>query len=632
MKDNKKIILIAIITIVSLIVILVGVFAYAFFFTDSLKSDKQLFFKYLLKNSETFQGLKDESLENFYAKKQETPYESEGKVSVKYSLGEDSEILSEDISKLDNVSISYTGVTDVKNNYNFRKINLNYSEEEAMVINYIHSNDYFGVKIDGVLKKYLGIENNNLKEFLGKFNIDTENIPDKIDLDTIKSLLNGETELFNEEELEQIKNNYLPVLLDNLKDELFTQSETAKGKKLTLTLDEETLKNMFIQAITKLKDDELILGKIKQKYIELGNDTEEDAEELITNLKEQFEETLQEVQSEENTETTGQDTEVSKEIDSLVQEEEELNIVISMYVENKEVVQTELMSVDSKIIINKVENGILIESQEFNSETEEYEILGNITINKVKEEDSFNYEFIIDADGGIITYNVKYTGINTLAEVASNIDLKFEYNEQDDENQYLEKQTSSVYGLSYAIENKTIFKDSINTEFNIEEDGITVNEYEPEKLSSLFENLIPLVLKLNETKMKNTGFEQFPFLYYSPSAILSISIMNSAKDTINNTDLSDQAIEAYNGKFTPYEGTEITGSKVNALINVIESNNAVEADGGHIIQSLIINGVSYDISDADVQSQISTSKTYTVKTDKDSEGYIYLIDIEENAF
>ena len=157
MKDNKKIVLIAIIVVISIIVLLGGVFAYIFLFTDLMKSEKQLFFKYTLENAEALQGIEIDPLESFYMKKQETPYESNGNISVKYNLGDNIGVLEEDIKKLDNVSISYTGKTDVKNNYNYRKVNLNYSEEEAMIINYIHSNDFFGVKVDGVLKKYLGM-------------------------------------------------------------------------------------------------------------------------------------------------------------------------------------------------------------------------------------------------------------------------------------------------------------------------------------------------------------------------------------------------------------------------------------------------------------------------------------------
>ena len=558
-------------------------------------------------------------------KKQETPYESNGNISVKYNLGDNIGVLEEDIKKLDNVSISYTGKTDVKNNYNYRKVNLNYSEEEAMIINYIHSNDFFGVKVDGVLKKYLSIENNNLKEFVGKFGVDTEDIPDHIDIESIQSLLNGKTEIFTEEELEQIKNNYLTIILNNLNDELFTQSETAQGKKITLTLDQETLKNIYIDIITKLKDDELILGRLKEKAIELAMISEEEADEFISTLKEALEESIKQNPDIENDETEGQDTEIYGEFDSVTSEEEEVNVVISFYIENKEVVKTEVTDSDFKITMTKTENGFNIETQEVNLESEEYETIGNITINNIKEEDSLNYEIIIDANEIVLTYNINYTGINTLTEVDSSINMNFEYHESEEE-------TNSVYGLSYMIANKTIFKDSINTEFDLEKDAMVVNEYEPKQLESLFNKLTPALIKLNETKMNKTGFKTFPFIYYSPSAVLSMSILNSAKQSIETTDLSEQVIESFNMRFTPYEGNDISGSRVKALISAVQSNNMTEADGGHIIQSLIINGISYDITDGDIESQIIANKTYTVKMDKDSEGYIYLIDIEENAF
>lgn len=626
MRDNKKTVLIAIIAVVLMILILGVIFVYIFLFTDAMKSNKQLFFKYTIKNAELFQSIETEPLKNFYKKKQVIPYESSGNLSVKYNLGEDIETLGEDIKKLDNVSISYTGKTDVKNKYNYRKVNLNYSEQESMIINYIHSNDYFGVKIDGVLKKYLGIENNNLKNFLDQFGIDTAKIPDKVNIESMQALLKGEKEIFTEEEKEQIKNNYLPMILDSLNDELFTQSETTQGKKITLTIDEEILKNMYIQTITKLKDDEIILRKIKQNYIELGNISEEDADELISILKDSLQESIN--QNKENNEIEGNDT-----FNTLAQEKEKINIVISFYIQNKEVVKTELIAVDSKIIINKTENGFNIESQERDIESEEYKTIGNVVINYTNEEDSLNYEIIINTDECIMTYNINYTGIYTLTEVNSNINLNYEYNESTDNKKGLEaQQTNNIYGLSYSIENKTTFRDNINTEFNIKEEGIIVNEYEPKKLESLFEKLTPALVKLNETKMNKTGFKTFPFVYYSPNAVLSMSVLNSAKETIENTDLYKQEVEMFNMKFESYQTNNVSGSRVNDLINVIKSNNLAESEEGHTIQSLIINGVSYDISDKDINTQILENKQYTIKMDKDSEGYIYLIDIEENMF
>ena len=65
MKDNKKIVLIAIIVVISIIVLLGGVFAYIFLFTDLMKSEKQLFFKYTLENAEALQGIEIDPLESF---------------------------------------------------------------------------------------------------------------------------------------------------------------------------------------------------------------------------------------------------------------------------------------------------------------------------------------------------------------------------------------------------------------------------------------------------------------------------------------------------------------------------------------------------------------------------------------
>ena len=56
---KSKIIVIIILMLVLIMFALIGVFAYTMFYTDALKTDKQLFFKYLSKNTEIVENLKD---------------------------------------------------------------------------------------------------------------------------------------------------------------------------------------------------------------------------------------------------------------------------------------------------------------------------------------------------------------------------------------------------------------------------------------------------------------------------------------------------------------------------------------------------------------------------------------------
>ena len=60
---------------------------------------------------------------------------------------------------------------------------MNYSDDVNFPFKYKYANETVGLQSDYVSSKYIGIENNNLKELIGKFGAeDTENFPDTIEL------------------------------------------------------------------------------------------------------------------------------------------------------------------------------------------------------------------------------------------------------------------------------------------------------------------------------------------------------------------------------------------------------------------------------------------------------------------
>lgn len=60
---------------------------------------------------------------------------------------------------------------------------------------------------------------------------------------------------------------------------------------------------------------------------------------------------------------------------------------------------------------------------------------------------------------------------------------------------------------------------------------------------------------------------------------LGLMVYNQAKETIGSVNLSQQEIEAFNAKFTSYEGTKVSGAKVNSLIQTVISSNQAEVEG-----------------------------------------------------
>lgn len=76
-KKSKKILIVLIILVVILI-LLVGV-AYCYFATDLLKSNKQLFFQYIVQMGDTNgNGIMDNELKQYFEKRKNTPYMDQG--------------------------------------------------------------------------------------------------------------------------------------------------------------------------------------------------------------------------------------------------------------------------------------------------------------------------------------------------------------------------------------------------------------------------------------------------------------------------------------------------------------------------------------------------------------------------
>lgn len=61
---------------------------------------------------------------------------------------------------------------------------------------------------------------------------------------------------------------------------------------------------------------------------------------------------------------------------------------------------------------------------------------------------------------------------------------------------------------------------------------------------------------------------------------LGLIVVNNTRNVTDNTNLSEQEIQAFNAKFTPYEGDSVAGSRVNSLIQQVIATNQATATNG----------------------------------------------------
>ncbi len=117
---------------------------------------------------------------------------------------------------------------------------------------------------------------------------------------------------------------------------------------------------------------------------------------------------------------------------------------------------------------------------------------------------------------------------------------------------------------------------------------------------------------------------------------LGIMIYNQAAGVVNNNSMSEVEISSFNQKFTQYEGTNIRGAQVNALLNQIIQNNVNYTEDESKQVSVVATGAtmigtapSGKINNSTGKAQ--TGKTYTVTcTLNDKTGLVTEVTIEDS--
>ena len=85
-------------------------------------------------------------------------------------------------------------------------------------------------------------------------------------------------------------------------------------------------------------------------------------------------------------------------------------------------------------------------------------------------------------------------------------------------------------------------------------------------------------------------------------AALGFMVYNEGSEVVNTNALADAEKEAFNSKFTQYEGKNISGTNVKALLNVVQQNNSDNPD--RVVK------VTGDVIEA---KDVKATNTYTVE-------------------
>lgn len=111
---------------------------------------------------------------------------------------------------------------------------------------------------------------------------------------------------------------------------------------------------------------------------------------------------------------------------------------------------------------------------------------------------------------------------------------------------------------------------------------------------------------------------------------LGMYIYNQAANAMQNTGINELEVQRHNDPFLQYEGTQVAGSNVRALINKINANNRTNSTD-ESLQITIGGKKAGEDKDAFTPSKYLAGKTYKVEFKFDAQsGYVDDVTIELN--
>ena len=434
----KKKILLAIL----LVVILLGAgFAYAYFATDAFRTEKEMFFTYISED-DIWKSLQDEKVTQYAEKQQNTPFTNKGEIALNIA-GDSATAQDESIATLNNSKITIEGKVDASKKLMNQTLTADVGMGVNIPVNLRIDGETLGIQSNLLYNKYIAVRNENLKQLLEKFNINAEDVPDKIDFSQ---------EQFTQEEIQTLKNKYFSIVNEYLSEEYFSKEKVNNQTIITLAIPEQKCVDILVKILETARNDELLLSKMSGTF---------DKEEFETEIDDMIEELKETETSETN------------------------SLEIKIYVESKDVKKYEMAVMEDNVtishaVIENTENQIMIKIYE------ESELIAELNISTESNENDITYIVTMktydEHDGNIeLTFNIKYKNIVALDDVEEIYDLKISYEETDEYGELTGEETE----VSLNINNILKFSSELEIEGLNEENAVVLNDATEQELQNL---------------------------------------------------------------------------------------------------------------------------------------------------
>lgn len=225
--------------IIGILVVGIGIGAYIYFYTDTFKTNKEIFYKYATEEQLSkiidFDSMK-QTLTRFASEKSEQNIDATINITMN------------DQNVLNNATVVLNGKNDpIGNKAEISLFFGNNNKKDILEIDGIYNKDKFGISFKDITQKYITIQNQNLNSFSEKLDLNEENI-DKIELSNYSSQIDESieevktvcTEFFTKVAEQTSKEQY-----SNLgKTQIELNGSSVEAKKYELKLNSEEIKQI----------------------------------------------------------------------------------------------------------------------------------------------------------------------------------------------------------------------------------------------------------------------------------------------------------------------------------------------------------------------------------------------------
>lgn len=622
MKSNKKKIII--ISIISTILVLAIVLVGMYFFTDIFKSNQTLFYEYAMQDLNATSLLSG----NDYTKKiKTTPYTAEGDIIVNVSNSssgtESQNNPTQPIGQpaINNLKLNIKNTVDNPNQKEYHNLTLKYGDQDWAKVELLKANDAYGVKLDGIINKYLAIDNNNLKEFAQKMGMqDTTYMTNKLQSVNIEDLL-----YLSKEDKQSLLKTYSNTLNANLSKDKFTKQAndviTINGKEVAtvsyrLTLTEKEMVNTIIKVLETAKRDELTNTILLSKLQKLGIETDKTA--LANSVDKQIA-TLQSKEYTEDvititvytSEKVTLRTEIAKGEEKLtldyIQASDKTKLTISAtrleqntlaqmtQTNQNQTTQTQMTPNETNTTVdnsigNNVNNSITTDANNTleGNNAADNTIIGanntntNITENNnaaIQDKTIYTIDILKEQNNGNVSYTTKFVvNKNNQNVYQANLEdvRSGDINGNEINHNYLLDITAEGTTISYTYNKKITFQQQVEVANLDDTNCAKVNNYQKDYLTNLMNaiktnteavlnmHLQTIALDLNSLKGQLLG-----------TSAITPTVNNPVENTnnTNNEQSSNNTAQLYNSAYEKFQGNSIKAADVKQLLDIIADNN-----------------------------------------------------------